>query len=41
MRGVQKYVPVNKIRESKHTWYDARCAVAKNGKDIAWRKLKK
>ena len=39
--GVQKYVPIYKIRKGKHAWYNARCAAAKKDKNVAWRKLKK
>ena len=39
--GVQKYVPVYKVKESKYSWYNARCARAKKIKDTAWRKLKR
>ncbi len=38
---VQKYVPVYKVRRSKHIWHNTRCAEAKKRKDIAWKKLKK
>ena len=40
-KGVQKYMPVYKVKESKYSWYNARCARAKKIKDVAWRKLKK
>ncbi len=39
--GVNKYVPVQKIRESKHSWYNARCERAKKIKDAAWKKLRR
>ena len=39
--GVQKYVPVYRIKKSKHSWYNARCTEAKKRKDKAWKKLKK
>ena len=39
--GVERYVPKYKLRDSKHTWYNARCAKAKQAKDRTWRKLKK
>ncbi len=35
--GVQKYVPVYKVRRSKHIWYNVRCTEAKKRKDIAWK----
>ena len=31
--GMERYVPKYKIESSKHTWYNARCAVAKRTKD--------
>ena len=39
--GVHKYVPLYKVRESKHAWYNARCVAAKKEKNAAWRKLQK
>ena len=39
--GVKKYVPIYKVRKSKHNWYNARCAEAKKRKDKAWKLLKK
>ena len=40
--GIQKYVPLYKVRKSKQVWYDARCAEAKKiRRDKAWKKLKK
>ena len=39
--GVQKYVPVYKVKKGKHCWYNARCTEAKRKKDSAWKKLKK
>ena len=39
--GVERYVPKYKIRSSKHTWYNARCAEAKRTRDRTWRKVKK
>ena len=39
--GVERYVPKYKIRDSKYTWYNARCAEVKRAKDRTWRKLKK
>ena len=39
--GIHKYVPLYKVRESKHAWYNARCATAKKEKNAAWRKLRK
>ena len=38
---MERYVPEYKIRDSKHTWYNARCAEAKQAKGRTWRKLKK
>ena len=40
-KGVQKFVPVYKVKESKYSWYNARCVKAKKINDAAWRKLKK
>ena len=39
--GVNKYVPLYKVRESKHAWYNARCVAAKKKRNAAWRKLRK
>ena len=39
--GVERYVSKYKVRNSKHTQYNARCAEAKRAKDRTWRKLKK
>ena len=39
--GVERYVPKYKVRSSKHTWYNDRCAEAMRAKDRAWRKQKK
>ena len=39
--GVERYIPKYKIKNSKHTWYNARCAEAKRAKDRTWRKLRK
>ena len=39
--GVEIYVPKYQLRDSKYTWYNARCAEAKRAKDRTWRKLKK
>ena len=39
--GVERYIPKYKIKNSKHTWYNARCAEAKRVKDRTWKKLKK
>ena len=39
--GVQKYVPLYKVKKSKHSWYNARCQEAKREKDRAWKKLLK
>ena len=38
--GIQKYVPIYKVKKSKQDWYNARCAQAKKIKDKAWKKLK-
>ena len=38
---MDRYVPKYKVRNSKYTWYNARCAEAKRAKDRTWRKLKK
>ena len=32
-KGVERYVSKYRVRSSKHTWYNARCAEAKRGKD--------
>ena len=40
MRELKRYVPIYKVRESKHMWYDTRCANAKS-KDVVWKKSKK
>ena len=39
--GVQKYVPLHRIRESKHSWYNARCMEAKRNKDKQWKKMRR
>ena len=39
--GVERYFPNYKVRSSKHTWYNARCAEARRAKDRAWRELRK
>ncbi len=39
--GVHKYVPLYKVRESKHAWFNARCVAAKKERNAAWRKLRK
>ena len=39
--GVERYVPKYKLRDSKYTGYNARCAEEKRAKDRTWRKLKK
>ena len=40
-KGVQKYVPVYRVRKSKHSWYNARCAGAKKIRDAAWKRWRK
>ena len=35
--GFQKYVLVYRVRKSKHSWYNARCAGAKKIEDAAWK----
>ena len=39
--GVQKYVPVYRVRESKYSWFNGRCVEAKKRKDKAWKKWMK
>ena len=39
--GIQRYVPLYKVRKSKQVWYNTRCAEAKKIRDKAWKKLKK
>lgn len=41
MKGYKSLFQYTKIRMSKHVWHNARCAAAKKGKDLSWRKLKK
>ncbi len=38
--GVFKFVPKYKVKMSRHSWYNARCAKAKKDKDKSW-KVKK
>ena len=39
--GVQKYVLVYRVRKSKHSWYNARCAGVKKIRDAAWKRWRK
>ena len=39
--GIQRYVPLYKVKKSKQVWFNAICAEAKKIRDKAWKKLKK